>query len=518
MGSRAWSRLLWTSLVPLPALASEAPRSALADAASQAQRILQTEAAGAARPLLLVALPWLALLLATSLRPSRAWGWVALALGIRLLKAPYVSSLPQPKGWWLEEAATPCCGVDHWTWGTYGDGWTTLLSPLVLLTGDPDIVHLALIAASAATVGALHVAVRRATERPGAADLAALILATLPLHATVAAMLTRFALSVVLATLAVAASLGTRRREGLLAALSIGLLVQTRPTMMLVAIPLLVLLGRRHDRGVLGVATMLWAGRGVQLLFAISDKGTTGALWSQIGQGAELPWVGPGAAWTALDPTLVPMIVPLLALFGLVALDRWARAWSSAVLALTTLPFLHFPYAFDRIRMQLLSIAVLAGLAGVGASWLHARLPRRAAFALALVAALAWWPARSAPGTPWIWWSEENVARRLPTSPQLMPAVVLADPGWDPRQVGWWVRRGVLDLRTFEDPLPQGTLRFVGAADHLQAHQSGRPIPLSGWTAVDTVLVPTRSDHWFDLPESDVRIGWYRLEEGGTTP
>lgn len=507
MPRAAWLLVAAGLTVAVPALA-ETPDTLQ----TELSRLVHSSTAGRAlRPLDAVLLPWLALLIAGLPRDLRAWAFGGLALVLRGALAPFVSSLPTPKGWWLDASTAFLDDGFSWTMGAYGDGWDAVMGLARAVLPWADTPQRVLLAGSALTVVLVHAAVRHATRDTRSADLAAVILATLPLHIVYAAALSRFGLGAIVGTVAALALVRDAPRDRWLAALSLGLLVQCRPTLLFVAgVGVLVLLWRARGPGALAVA--LVGARVAQLFLIVGEEGASGGMFDQVLLGLDQPHVGPGARFVLLDPTQTPAAVPVLAAAGIVALPWRARLPALAALAMLTLPYRHFGIPFDLVRMQAPSFVLGAALAGIGAGALWRRVGARVALPVLAVAALTWWPARHAPAWPrWAWWPEEAILRagvaRLPDD-----APVVIDVDLDARNIARWLwTRGHPRVFALGAPdIPADAWRFVGLSDHLRT--GGKP-ELAGWTPVVETVVPENLGTWWEPTGHPVRLGWYVRED-----
>jgi hypothetical protein len=306
----------------------------------------------------------------------------------------------------------------------YGEAWACLMGPYSFALGDPPGLVLGLnVLVSAMTVWVLV----GLLERLGATEVerfgAGILLALSPLAVALAGTEIHFVAVGLLQVAAVYGALSERggwrgQMDGLLAASSLGLLIHLRPLQIaFVLLPLGLLAWRRRWLHLaLGLALVGW--RAAQVL--PHAGGGSGVM--QYERYLELPFLarlmmpGPEAVDLALRPTVTPMIVPLLAMIGLVVWLRQERWKPVAVLAIAgTLALLPYavktqPFA-DPLRFQLPVQTWWVALAGLGLGVLWRRgLLGQAALVLGLVASL--YVAR-APVERWAWQDELGFWRQL---------------------------------------------------------------------------------------------------------
>lgn len=403
---------------------------------------------------------------------------------------------------------------------TYGDGWDATYGLLVRLGGGgDDVTHRVSTALSALLPVALYDLVLRATGRPVAAWTAGLAAALTPLAVALAPTPEHFVLVSTLQVLAVAGSL---RRDPLGDALAVcagGLLAHTRPLqLVVVAVPLLLLVGGRRRRGALVLAGLA-AWRGVELgtHLAAGAVGTALPTPARVLGGA---WqIGPDAPWLALDPTRVPAGLALLALPGaaLAVRHRARGAWAlPALLVLGSLLYLEHRYVPDRLRFQLPTLAWLAALAGLTVDALAARHRAAGAAALVLLVGSAW-PARAPLDPPFTWQVEHALLRRAVAEAPAGAVVRMAIPHDPNGTMRRWASLGSAASWVADDGKPHpGEYRWVGTAD---LHPHARPVP---WEHLQPVWETTAPGVWGGVPDlfldapyppQPVRMGLYRVVE-----
>lgn len=457
------------------------------------------------RPLHPVVVAWFVALVAILPRRADAWAIAAFGLVLRLVLSAPAGLLPMHKGLDLAVRTRGVEGVAPLAQDVYGDGWPALLTLLARATGMPaDIGHVASLAAGVLAVVLLVDVVDRAVgERaPHAGRLAGLVLACLPAPIALAQSVGVFPVALGV-EVAMVAGLARRDRVGAWAAsLSAGLLAHLRPLLLGVACVGVVALWRRGARGPAAVAGALVGVRTVSLALILQGglpAAASAGSWWEAG-----PWAV--LRWAALDPSVVPWAVTALAVWGAASSasrDRWL--WG-AVLAATSLPYLHFDLPFDRLRMQLPAHAWLAAFAGVGLSRVRGSWP-----GLAVVAALAAsvWTARAPRGAPaWVWVGEEAVLRAGLADCAPGAVVAVADGARHGPLRDWLAVRG--HPRTVSSAVPAASLpadacRFVSVPEHLD----GDPV-LTGWEPFRTATLPPSSGGGYPPRDAPYVVGWYR--------
>lgn len=481
------------------------------------------------RPLQAVWLGWLILALRLAPRDRAVWGVVALAMGgLAVLGGP-AGSLPHGKGWWQNVTAAGAFPTADWREQAYGDAWESAGSLLTLVTWDPaDAGRWLAWIATVATVVAVLDAGRHLSLGEGWSRATASVYALMPVVVAMGQTVDRFLLLPLLVTAALAAwlRLGTREDARLeswwFGLLSVVLLVHSRPLAVLVSGVLLGMLWIRRppERRLwtLGVGvglSALWVWRVVGLSALLVSQGMPGAAkaghawnqWSTI-LSALLGWI----AW---DPAMVPVLLVPLALAGLALGRGHDRFAVGLVLVASALPWLHFGFAFDRLRMHLGSLPPLVLLAAMGVHGVGARRwVSREFLAGLLVPSLlgSWWLAREPRGQPvWSWVPEEALFREgLPTCDRSLPVYIGPERSeWNLAQ--WLVWKGWQPARfSPEVDAPEGACRFVGL-DAWEDDVSVAP-PTDGWREVQVRRIEVSSDGWYAREGQTIIIGWYRRE------
>ena len=463
---------------------------------------------------------WLGAMLAALPRARGAWAATALAFALRWLTFEPRVHMHGDKPYDHLVAGWGLLGTDP----IYGEAWRSLLGIAHYTFGTGyDLAHVVAAIASGLTPLWVHTAVARAwPSDPRAADAAALLAAVLPLPLALAPTETVFPLLALAQTVAVAAALGTRRRDDLLAALSIGVLIQCRPLQLPMALVIGAILLFRRRWLALAAAGALFAWRVDALDLAIVQHGGV----SNVSRGAKLDslartllqpsyHVGPGAHWIVTDPRLTPVGVAVAAALGAGVGLRQRMPQVAALLAMGTLGALvHWSQDShaDMLRFHLAEQSWWAALAGIGVASLMTR-PRWLA-AWAAVAVLSFLPATGARHPEWAWVAQHRLLRDWVQLPPdgVTVRVHPQQAGGSKAFLGWTWRRSEATWRAQDGPLEPGEWVFAGLADVMagDAPDWDRLEPV-----VEAWLAP-EGGGVLNFGDEPVRVGLFRVVQAPT--
>lgn len=283
------------------------------------------------------------------------------------------------------------------SFGAYGRGADSMLALAfrVLPTSDDTFIALVFLMALG-SIAALHAFAKRLGYSPGVALVAALLLATAPLHVRFSANWNRYIPAIFLALAGwslLVAWIDERRPSDLLAAFAaLTLAPQFRPDLA-AAVPLLTLLllvpvGRKrlraHGATWLGLPRLLW-GVGVsyivilvppyvRIVELLSDAATHYQDYASVGPAAVLRSLTDPAYSGVLDPAYTPWLWGPLFVLGLLlwpGRKPWPAAWLLVAYALALFAGTPSPHGglFPELRHSLFGLAIfcLGAAAGVGA-------------------------------------------------------------------------------------------------------------------------------------------------------
>lgn len=477
----------------------------------------------APRPLHLVVVTFLGLLAWRFPRDRTALGLGLVALLLRLLLSPRWVLLGGDAAYERLGAARGMDGYD----ARYGDAWAAIAGlPAHLLGDPPELVHGLNLIASALTVPLLVGLVRGLGGSRLAATVAGLLLATLPLAVSLAAMEDAF---VLVGLLQVAALLGGIARGAAgtwLCAAATVLLANLRPEQAPFCLLPLLLLMRGRAWGPLAVAGLACLWRWAEI--AVGMSGHVAETTQVIGYARyvqpeflrDLLLPRRHATIVAFDPFATPLGITGLALVGLVAGWRARVGGASSgpsrpslgiLVAAIVIPLAVYlpkdkPYA-DPLRFQLSTVTFWCALAGLGAERVWRR--GRVATGLAGVAiGVTVWVARAPLDGGWAWQHEYRFLLGHPV-PDDTRVAYRADQ--DPHQAfdRWLDEVSAGDWRPLDATPPSpGTWLYRGTADRIAGVWPSVPCDLE---PVDVVSVPSATDGWVTLGREPVQIGYYRV-------
>lgn len=456
---------------------------------------------------------WIVTMILAAPRRWAPWGIAGLALAVRLALAspgalmgrayPYQHFM----GYVGKIKAIPL----------YGQGWFATMDWLRPVFGDdPGGLNRANLACSVLTVLWLWDVVRRLTRDTRSANLAALLLACLPLAVSLSRLEVHFVLCALLEITAVVGVVRGDRLGAVLTVASAVVLAHARPFEILFATAAaLVLAWRWRVAGLIAIA-----GIGVRVAEIGVPNGHDGFpnaapdAWAPSTLARQI--FGPDSSVALFNAHVHPVwLFPAALLGGALAWRRGERRAVAVLLAgalLTTVPYAHMFFPTDVLRFQLPAATWWCALAGLVAPWLAQRGLLTRAVALGSWGVGLWMAASPLQGLVTV-----SEFRFLSTTiPQLPSGATLRyDPVWDENGLfAAWAERvapiRAVPLDTLSPPAP-GEWIYEGVAQRVTDRPPGRPVPLTApctGTVLSEQTVGSFSGGLYELsePTSPVRL------------
>lgn len=326
------------------------------------------------QPLHVLALAWLLLLPWVLPRAGAVWAATGFAVAVRLMFGEWAlmgAGYPQQR--YLSATGTMGDG------GLYGAAWSALMSvPWLASGGAPDAQHVTSVVLSSLAVPVLYDLVRRIQDED-AARVAAWLLAASPFAIALPGAGTMFGLASTLAIAALAGAVGERRRDLVLSLLSLALLANLRPYMLLFCGVVVLWFVRRRLWGAALLGVVAVTARVAEILWLNPPESSVWSFNTMAYGGVTL--AGEGASLTILDPWRVPVAATALAVLAIRDLGGLHARLLAASWASLVVPYLLFWRASDVARFSLPGTTLLFGLAAIG--FVHRE--RLGAWALGLV-------------------------------------------------------------------------------------------------------------------------------------